>query len=87
MPAAKCGARALRFAHHGARRYATVVVQAFRPARNGRPEGLHYTWIGNVLADRKDIFQVVGRTWNDVHADQFADAAGGGGAGIGCGFD
>ena len=38
------------------------------------------------LADRENLFEVVGRTRNDVHADELADAAGGGGAGIGRGL-
>ena len=38
------------------------------------------------LADREDLFEVVGRTRNDVHADELADAARGGGAGVGRGL-
>src|SRR5437868_6760573 len=33
------------------------------------------------------LFKLAVRARDDVHADQFADAAGGGGAGIGRGFD
>src|ERR671910_477098 len=35
------------------------------------------------LTDRKDLLEIVGRPRDDVHANQLADAAGGGGARVG----
>src|SRR4029079_3500685 len=38
---------------------------------------------GGGSADRKELVDFVGRPWDDVDADQLADLAGGGGAGVG----
>ena len=64
---------------YGCRLRVTTTAQRVRAPTTGFPPR-------RALRDGEDAFEVVGRARDDVHADEFADAAGGRSAGVGRGL-
>ena len=67
-------------------------VEGLRELGTARPRGRRKkkpktaSRAGAAQRDREDLVETVGRTSDDVNADELADAAGGGGAGVGRGL-
>ena len=65
----------------------TAVVRSRRSRASAGRARRRSTALSGTSADREDVLEIVGRARNDVDADEFADAPGGRGAGVGGGFD